>query len=36
MKRSSEFIFGHSAQAILRAEAETPAACGTACGAGEK
>jgi ACGX-repeat protein len=36
MKRSNEFGFGHSAQRILNAEAGAPAACGTACGAGDK
>ncbi len=36
MKRSSEFIFGHSAQAILCAEVEKPAACGAACGTADK
>jgi hypothetical protein len=34
MKRSDEFMFAHSAQGILRAEA--PAACGSACGSGDK
>jgi ACGX-repeat protein len=36
MKRSNEFGFGHSAQSILNAEAGAPAACGTACGGGDK
>jgi ACGX-repeat protein len=37
MKRSNVFGFGHSAQAILRAEEGAPAAaCGTACGSGDK
>jgi ACGX-repeat protein len=36
MKRSNEFGFGHSAQFILNAEAGAPAACGSACGAGDK
>lgn len=36
MKRSNEFGFGHSAQSILCAAAEAPAACGSACGSGDK
>jgi ACGX-repeat protein len=36
MKRSNLFGFAHSAQRILCAEAGTPAACGTACGSGDK
>jgi ACGX-repeat protein len=36
MKRSNVFSFGHSAQRILNAEKEAPAACGSACGAGDK
>lgn len=37
MIRSNINLFGHSAQQILCAEVETPsAACGTACGAGDK
>lgn len=35
MKRSSEFGFGHSAQRVLNA-AGAPAACGSACGSGDK
>lgn len=37
MNRSNINLFGHSAQQILCAEVETPsAACGTACGSGDK
>ena len=36
MIRSNINLFGHSAQQILRAEVEAPAACGTAGGAGDK
>jgi ACGX-repeat protein len=36
MKRSNVFGLGHSAQSILRAEAGAPAACGSACGSGDK
>jgi hypothetical protein len=36
MKRTSEFMFAHSAQGIMCAEDNTGAACGTACGSGDK
>jgi ACGX-repeat protein len=36
MRRSDEFQFAHSAQGVLRAEMEPAAACGSACGSGDK
>jgi ACGX-repeat protein len=36
MKRTNEFGFGHSAQSFMSANADAPAACGSACGSGDK
>ena len=36
MKRSTLYGFSHSAQGVIFAEAEAPAACGSACGSGDK
>jgi ACGX-repeat protein len=36
MKRSNVFGFAHSAQNVLNVEAGAPAACGSACGSGDK
>jgi len=36
MKRENDLILGHSAQAIMMAENDAPAACGAACGTQDK
>ena len=36
MKRTNVFGFSHSSQGVLKAEAGAPAACGSACGSGDK
>ena len=36
MKRSNLFGFSHSAQSVINDESVAPAACGSACGTGDK